>query len=102
MQLTHARCIQWSSSANRSPAPSSNEETPTEERGVEGQAGRESPSLLQNVRLPFQERDKGGGSLAKDIELRRLTNERLYSAAEAYWSSLSELDGSAVWNFAAH
>lgn len=54
-----------------------------------------SQQAQQRLRQLFQEKEKDG--LAADISLRRKTNERLYLAVEAYWSSLSKF-ASSLWN----
>jgi hypothetical protein len=60
----------------------------TSDRSLRDVSNQQQPQ--QRLMQIFTDKDRGGDGLAADINLRRKTNERLYSAVEAYWSSLSE------------
>lgn len=86
--------IKWSGSSSKPAASPESELLPTEDvkQSPEERLTKESSSSQpsqQRLKQLFTDKDKGDG-LAADINLRRKTNERLYSAVEAYWSSLSE------------
>jgi hypothetical protein len=88
-------CSQWSSSAVNT--KSSPDQT-SDPAGTDGKLGSPDDEDARSISSQptgklSQEKErheKGAGTLAKDIEIRRQTNERLYTAAEAYWSSIGE------------
>jgi hypothetical protein len=85
----------WSGNSSKPLASPETETLPTEndKTSLEDSWAKE-PSHPSQLRLKqfFPEKDKESDGLAADIRLRRKTNERLYAAVEAYWSSLSEYE----------
>jgi hypothetical protein len=93
---------QWSGGSNKSPSIQNDDPLASEgnDDGSEHDSSKEISLQGQLARQSSQDKERqnnekgggegGGGVLARDIEIRRQTNERLYSAAEAYWSSLSK------------
>jgi hypothetical protein len=93
-KLTSKCHSQWSSTgSNKSPSVPVEDYTPSEDVSDASDNNYfkdRSKSSRQTSHEPEKQEKEKGGELAKDIEVRRLTNERLYSSAEAYWSSFSE------------
>ncbi|UZJ52996.1 hypothetical protein CBS101457_002316 [Exobasidium rhododendri] len=84
----------WSSnSVNKSPPTRTSDLAVADDRYESSDNYDGNTDTSNSARQTSQEKDrqgKGAGTLAKDIEIRRQTNERLYSAAEAYWSSFNK------------